>query len=130
MALARSYLLLKSGVGGTEYQFKVMFEESDIEGRLTLASHQRALNGALISIRSDFDPRTFKGVVLINDEDSAPWGTQANLWSLWEDTDLYAKGHSDSAYWKATIINDFLPKGLEQTHRYIVIPIAIEQREA
>jgi hypothetical protein len=127
MSWTRNYLELK--VASTTLRYRVLLEESNMRGRLQLASHQRNLDGQTVSVRSLLNPVVLRGFILVKDGDSAPYGTLAQLETWWNSTALEARRMGDSDFWAAVIQGDWEPKPFEQMDYYYAVPVNIEQKQ-
>lgn len=127
MAWTRNYLELK--VGATTLRYRMLLEEANMRGILQLATHQRNLDGQIVSVRSDMEPRVIRGFILLKESETAPNGTLAELQAWWSATTLEARGMADADFWAAVIVGDWEPRPFEQMDYYYAVPINIEQKQ-
>lgn len=127
MAWQREYLQLKDGTAAA-LRFRLLHEGANMRGRLSLATHQRDVDGELTSIRSVLKPRVISGFILLRESETAPYGTLAELEALWNSTQLTACGMSDTTFWEATIVIDCLPKPIDLLDYYNAVEIRVEQK--
>ena len=120
---SRAYLLLAWGYTGetpsSKYAF-VVLQEGYEGGRVTYAKDiSRNPAGTLLVVRAPASKREFTGRIwldhdaagtIVYDEVTYTFGTDANLKSAMEATDLKAKSFEDSAFWSAESVGDYDPR--------------------